>query len=898
MRKFVSFIFVLLLSLIFVGCTEKAQEPEFRVHDNHIQWKYKSEDKWTDLISLDDLKGEDGIDGNAPTVEISEDGFWVINGQKTDVKARGEVVEKETHTVQYVLNGGTLPDSNEEVEIQEGDPVPLPIPVREGHSFVGWFDEEGHRVKSYDVVSSDLVLYAKWEMELSELGAFLKAFMGDNHTLKIYYTREVEGVVDEKESILNKKMTDGNLINYNLENPDGENVYISVDESNAYLLIADVETLNFFFDIFPAKELDNILSFAFKINTDALSERDFYKNEEGIYMSHIESETIVDLTGNDYADTAFFYGIVEVDLDAKKLVLEIHCYPGDEYIRERYVIYIADVGTTEVDIPIENAVVVMKKIIDTYREMIADDMLSAFDEYYDLLFARLEEVTDIWEFIDLYNEMINVDLDFEFDDFKEYKYNKISVLKYFIEQNKAVATDESVAEMESILEDALEEFASATALEFFALYNEYRASLEEAFVIDPEKQALEEARADSIEQIYDIYDEFLDYIYYFENPGFKNIRDNYLRQARESVDAEELEAIPANYREELMALDLVYNSEILSEAKNYASYEATEFFYGIATNFRDAYSDEYDGVLDEIADATNPLKLEGILEEFKAEVIGGLREDYDALGKEKYDYYKAVVIDEKIGELDTLYENFLADLEEANKLWNLDEAYWIFIDASSLLPTDYLKESGWNYSLLLEEKYFELCIMATAESLSAMEVAYASALNAIKTAETIADQEAAYYAAIAELEDLYEEDEAKVLFSEYIAFAVFLMEATMSWYNYISENDDYYEAVMEHTEEFIALVEAAESLEAAEARYQEWFLELIDMPFIISESRFVANRAGLVDGLTDQLNDVLDPASEAYQSLYALIEEIGSTYYLPTILENTYDFFMQIQEYK
>ena len=30
-------------------------------------------------------------------------------------------------------------------------------------------------------------------------------------------------------------------------------------------------------------------------------------------------------------------------------------------------------------------------------KMIADDMLSAFE--YDLLFARLEEVTDIWEFI-------------------------------------------------------------------------------------------------------------------------------------------------------------------------------------------------------------------------------------------------------------------------------------------------------------------------------------------------------------------------------------------------------------------------------------------------------------------------------------------------------------------
>ena len=33
---------------------------------------------------------------NTPTIEISEDGYWVINGEKTDVKASGEKVTRET----------------------------------------------------------------------------------------------------------------------------------------------------------------------------------------------------------------------------------------------------------------------------------------------------------------------------------------------------------------------------------------------------------------------------------------------------------------------------------------------------------------------------------------------------------------------------------------------------------------------------------------------------------------------------------------------------------------------------------------------------------------------------------------------------------------------------------
>ena len=34
--------------------------------------------------------GKDGADGVTPTIEISEDGYWVINGEKTNVSAKGD----------------------------------------------------------------------------------------------------------------------------------------------------------------------------------------------------------------------------------------------------------------------------------------------------------------------------------------------------------------------------------------------------------------------------------------------------------------------------------------------------------------------------------------------------------------------------------------------------------------------------------------------------------------------------------------------------------------------------------------------------------------------------------------------------------------------------------------
>ena len=57
----------------------------------------------------DGVDGEDGKDGVTPTIEISDDGYWVINGEKTDVKATPEdsACENPQELQFYMQDDGT-----------------------------------------------------------------------------------------------------------------------------------------------------------------------------------------------------------------------------------------------------------------------------------------------------------------------------------------------------------------------------------------------------------------------------------------------------------------------------------------------------------------------------------------------------------------------------------------------------------------------------------------------------------------------------------------------------------------------------------------------------------------------------------------------------------------------
>lgn len=73
--------------------------------------------------------------------------------------------EKTVHTVTFDTQGG------EEIpaqEVKDGeDLMELPTPVREGYTFLGWFDaaEGGNQVEFLQEVFDDVTLYAQWEAE-------------------------------------------------------------------------------------------------------------------------------------------------------------------------------------------------------------------------------------------------------------------------------------------------------------------------------------------------------------------------------------------------------------------------------------------------------------------------------------------------------------------------------------------------------------------------------------------------------------------------------------------------------------------------------------------------------------------------------------------------------------
>ncbi|MBO5394611.1 MAG: leucine-rich repeat domain-containing protein [Clostridia bacterium] len=70
-----------------------APEIEFKVENGYIQ--YYDGESWSNLIAIEDLKGEEGDDGeDADVWTIGDDGYWYKNGVKTNKKAVGDVGQK------------------------------------------------------------------------------------------------------------------------------------------------------------------------------------------------------------------------------------------------------------------------------------------------------------------------------------------------------------------------------------------------------------------------------------------------------------------------------------------------------------------------------------------------------------------------------------------------------------------------------------------------------------------------------------------------------------------------------------------------------------------------------------------------------------------------------------
>ena len=87
--------------------------------DDFIVYKYTQNDGWQVIGSL---KGQDGL---TPTISINTEGYWVINGETTNVKAEGQDGSTPTVTINndgyWVINGEVTDVKAQGEEGQKGE---------------------------------------------------------------------------------------------------------------------------------------------------------------------------------------------------------------------------------------------------------------------------------------------------------------------------------------------------------------------------------------------------------------------------------------------------------------------------------------------------------------------------------------------------------------------------------------------------------------------------------------------------------------------------------------------------------------------------------------------------------------------------------------------------------
>jgi hypothetical protein len=191
--------------------------PTFRVSGTKLQWQFPGAAAWTDLFDLSVLTGTSGSNGKEislrveagflqwqrqgdlvwtalidlstlvtqPTISISTDGFWVINGVKTDYPATAQIIP-QTIDVTFELDGGTLPVGfATTIQVSKGDAIDLPIPVKDGFFFLGWITGTGIndiRYTDYTPFVRNTTLHAVWQQDNAALLAFLSAPSGWNYS--------------------------------------------------------------------------------------------------------------------------------------------------------------------------------------------------------------------------------------------------------------------------------------------------------------------------------------------------------------------------------------------------------------------------------------------------------------------------------------------------------------------------------------------------------------------------------------------------------------------------------------------------------------------------------------------------------------------------------------------
>ena len=230
MKKFLSYIFTICLIVpcmfFFTACefgTSTVEESDSEIRAIYAlaveNGETRTYEEWLESIKgergpkgdkgEDGKDGRDGIDGETPTIEINQDGYWVINGVTTDVKAAGTdgkdgtngkdgkdgtngkdgangkdgtngkdgkdgtdaTYEMYTITYDYGATKGFFDGAIDTYNIKSTQWLTTIPTIKEEYkdSFIGWFiDGTDRQIAKYDFIGGNVTLYAKFDE--NELG--------------------------------------------------------------------------------------------------------------------------------------------------------------------------------------------------------------------------------------------------------------------------------------------------------------------------------------------------------------------------------------------------------------------------------------------------------------------------------------------------------------------------------------------------------------------------------------------------------------------------------------------------------------------------------------------------------------------------------------------------------
>ena len=161
------------------------------------------------------IQGEPGKDGHTPVITIGDNGNWFIDGVDSGFKAFNEV---KTFVVTFHLNGGVLPEGySETLIVNQGDTLDLPIPLKDGYVFTGWYTGETVNDKQFsnsDGVFKDLDLFATYEIAKDVIVKNGVTYLLDYDTFEATIKR-YDGF----------NFTDGDIVTIPEQIPYGNNVF-------------------------------------------------------------------------------------------------------------------------------------------------------------------------------------------------------------------------------------------------------------------------------------------------------------------------------------------------------------------------------------------------------------------------------------------------------------------------------------------------------------------------------------------------------------------------------------------------------------------------------------------------------------------------------------------------